>query len=223
MMAPWPSLRDLWGWLVCAHTTNGRVSGVISPSYDLQMVMRRYGDRKRCAAALSFTLAALAMLALFARAQNATPAGEQTFFPEFEKFTDPAPVPLKVRQVLIQRKEIANALSYVRKPPDPSQYFEATTVHLHGATDADLLVRGVVPISGADNSWYWIVLHPQSDAPTVALWCAADSLEVMETATNGYKHIQCSWSSASGETIEWKYHFYGRKYVLWKATDVMNR
>ena len=163
------------------------------------------------------------MLASFARAQNATPAGEQTFFPEFDKFADPAPVPLKVRQVLIQRKEIANALSYVRKPPDPSQYFEATTVHLHGATDADLLVRGVVPISGADNSWYWIVLPPQSDAPTVALWCGGDSLEVMATPTNGYKNIQCSWSSASGETIKCEYRFNSRKYILWKKKEVETR
>jgi hypothetical protein len=166
-------------------------------------------------------LLAFSAMCIQSKPQNATPTpGEHTWFTESERFEHPVLMPPNVFEVLRRRKEVAGTLDYVGgRQPKPSG-FEATTLHI-GNSDDDLLVRGIPPVSGADNVWYWLVLRTQSESPKVVLWCAADSLEVMTTLTNGYKDIVCSWSSPS-DTTEWKYHFNGNRYVLWKKVESEN-
>jgi hypothetical protein len=159
------------------------------------------------------------------QAQTTTQAREQTVFREAENFQRAVPLPPNVLQVLLRRKEVKEALEVasMEQRGNPSQFFDAATVHLRGSDEADLVVRGYPPVSGADNAWYWVVLLVQGQSPRIVLRGHADSLEVMTSRTNNYKNIRCSWSSASGETIEWKYHFNGEKYILWKKLDSVNR
>ena len=174
---------------------------------------------------LAFALATVAAVASITPAQETTPAGEQTVFHEYEPVQHAVPLSPEVLQVLLRRKEVKEALEFASREgrDNPSQFFEATKVHLRGSDEADLVVRGYPPVSGADNAWFWVVLLAHGATPRIVLWGHADSLEVMTSRTNGYRNIHCSWSSASGETIEWKYHFNGEKYILWKKTDAINR
>lgn len=169
------------------------------------------------------TVLALA-LSTVAQGQGTAPAREQTVFHEYEPFQHDVPLPPKVLHALLRTKEAKEALESAREDQrnNPSQLFQAAEVHLRGLDEVDLVVQGFPPVSGADNTWFWIVLSARS-TPKIALWTGGDSLEVMASRTNGYRNISCSWSSASGYTRKWKYHFNGEKYLLWKKTESKNR
>jgi hypothetical protein len=172
--------------------------------------------------AITFALVILAFGISITRAQEPAPGpeSEQTFFTESEGFDRAVPLPPKVLQALLRRKEIKDALVGANKEQrdNPSKLFEAATVHLRSPAEVDLIVRGNQPASGGDNTWFWVVILAEGESPRVVRWCTADSLKVIDTRTTGYKNISCEWSSPS-EYILWEYHFNGQKYILWKKTD----
>jgi hypothetical protein len=175
---------------------------------------------------LALTLVMLATGVSVAKGQESQHAREQTVFRESEPFQHTVSLPAKVLHALLQTKEVKEALLDFAKKDDeqinPSKLFQAAEVHLRGPEEADLVVKGFPPVSGVDNSWFWIVLSPQS-TPKIILWTGGDTLEVMATRTNGYRNIEYSWSSASGYTREWKYHYGGEQYLLWKETESKSR
>jgi hypothetical protein len=183
--------------------------------------MRAYSIASRMLYPAALALATVATGVSIAQAPEATLAREQTIFHEYEPVEHAVPLPPQVRKALLRTKEVKQALEFASKEQrdDPSQLFEAAEVHLRGSGEADLVVEGYPPVSGADNAWFWIVLVAHGAPPKIVLWGHADSLEVMTSRTKGYRNIRCSWSSAAGETLEWNYHFNGEKYVLWKEAD----
>jgi hypothetical protein len=197
----------------------------LSLQYNLGMLVYCVASRTLYKTVLAVALATVATVASITLAQETTPAREQTVFHEYEPVQHAVPLSPEVLQVLLRRKEVKEVLEFASKEgrDNPSQFFEAAKVHLRGSDEADLVVQGYPPVSGADNAWFWVVLLAHGATPRIVLWGHADSLEVMSSRTNGYRNIHCSWSSASGETIEWKYHFNGEKYILWKKTDSLNR
>jgi hypothetical protein len=182
-------------------------------------------SRTRCRTVLTFALVAVASGVSIAQVQETTHAREQTVFHEYEPVPHAVPLTPEVRQVLLRTKAVKEALKFASKEQqdNPSQFFEAAKVHLRGSDEANLVVKGYPPVSGADNAWFWVVLLAHGAVPKIVLWGHADSLEVTTNRTNGYRNIRCSWSSAAGETLEWKCHFNGEKYILWKTTDSVNR
>lgn len=169
--------------------------------------------------------AAFAAVVSTAAGQGAKPNREQAVFRQWELLQHAVPLPPKVLQTLLRTKEVKQALEFAGKEQreNPSQFFEAAEVHLRDSDGAALVVQGYPPVSGADNAWFWVVLLARGPAPRIVLWGHAESLEVMTSRTNGYRNIRCSWSAASGETLEWIYHFNGEKYTLWKKTDSIDR
>jgi len=154
--------------------------------------------------------------------QEQPPIREQTLFRESEPFQHAVPLPQNVLQVLLRTREVKESLdsASAEQKSNLSQLFLATEVHLSGLDKIDFIVRGITPVTGADNDWFWVVNHLPS-APRVVLWAGCDSLEVLDGRTNGFKNIRCSWSSPS-LTITSDYHFNGQKYLLWKRRQVKN-
>jgi hypothetical protein len=148
---------------------------------------------------------------------------EQTVFRESEPIHHAVPLPPKVLEALLETKEVKEVLGSARgqQGENPSQLFRATQIRLAGPDEVDLVVEGISPVSGADNTWFWIV-SSADNAPTIILWAGANSLEVMATATNGYRNVRSSWSSPT-MTQTREYHFDGQKYALWKETTSDNR
>jgi hypothetical protein len=170
---------------------------------------------------LFLTLFAVAAIASTAQEQKIKPTAEQTIFLEGESFQHVVSLPPLALRALVQTKEISEALlesgrDEYRK--HPAQLFQPAEVHLGESNEVDMIVEGFPPVSGVDNAWFWIVLSAYG-TPKVVLWRGGDSIEVMPRKTNGYKNLRCSWSSASGYTREWTYHFDGEKYVLSKERE----
>jgi hypothetical protein len=155
-----------------------------------------------------------------AHEQEIKPIREQTVFHEYEKFQHTVPLPPKALEALLRTKEVKRALEFasLEQRDDPSGLFQAAEVHLSGSDEVDLVVEGFPPVSGADNTWFWVLVSAHT-VPRVVLWTGGDSLEVLASRANGYKDIMCSWSSSSGDTTEWKYRFNGKRYFLWKETN----
>ena len=171
-------------------------------------------------ALLALAFATVSSVVSFAHEQEINPIREQTVFHEDEEFQHPVPLPSKALEALLRTKEVKNALEFASKEQrdDPSGLFQAAEVHLRGLNEVDLVVEGFPPVSGADNTWFWVVVSPHT-APRVVLWTGGDSLTLLPSRANGYRDIMCSWSSSSGDTREWKYRFNGKRYFLWKETN----
>src|SRR5208283_2666829 len=133
------------------------------------------------------------------------------------------PLAPSVLRVLLHTKEIEEALDSENdeQQDNPAQLFRAGETHLGGTDDVDLVVVGISPLSGADNSWFWVVSSARS-APRVVLWASGNYLEVLDTRTNGYRNIRSFWASAS-TTKSSEYHFNGKEYTLWKERWGKNR
>ncbi len=93
---------------------------------------------------------------------------------------------------------------------DPATLFRATEVHLGSQAEADLLVIGVFPMSGADNDWFWLVRSADKQ-PTVVLWTGGNCVQVLRSRTNGLNDVRSTWSSGAGSRTT-TYRFDGRVY-----------
>jgi hypothetical protein len=91
--------------------------------------------------------------------------------------------------------------------------FSVVEVHLAGSEEADEVVLGHVPLSGADNDWFWIVRR-QDGHTRVILFANGLSIELLNSRTLGYKNIRTLWGAASGLTITCLYHYEGKRYRL---------
>ena len=90
-------------------------------------------------------------------------------------------------------------------------------MHLSVPDEVDLIVMGMGHMKGTENSWFWVVRSARKD-PQVILFSGADSLEVLDTKTHGYKDIRAVWMSPL-ETETTIYHFDGHYYEMRNADN----
>jgi hypothetical protein len=91
--------------------------------------------------------------------------------------------------------------------------FSVVKVHLSDSSEDDEVVLGSVPMSGADNDWFWIIRR-LPDHAQVVLFANGLSLELLNSKTVDYKNIRTSWGAASGISITCIYHYDGTRYRL---------
>jgi len=166
------------------------------------------------------------LVVLMVAAQGRKTAGyayEQVNFSEAEPIQHPVPLPPAVLKALLRRAEVKGNLGQTTNEErnNPAQMFQAAEVHLHNPDEVDLVVEGNGAMSGADNSWFWVVLSSRKD-PQVVLFAGGNSLELMATKTEGYRDIRSNWASA-GQASTSIYKFDGRKYRLRKEKWRENR
>jgi hypothetical protein len=122
-----------------------------------------------------------------------------------------------VLKVLLATEEAKEGLEYSSDSERnrPAELFHAAEVHLARPQEEDLVVIGVCPpMCGADNSWFWLVRSAIMD-PQVVLVLGGSLVELLDSRTNGYRDVRCSWSSAA-ETRDTIYRFDGKQYKVWK-------
>ena len=96
---------------------------------------------------------------------------------------------------------------------DPVKLLTGTTVHLSNSPSRFFIVMGgVPPLSGVDNTWFWIVQESGQNA-TVLLWAGANCLHIKSTRTLGFRDVVAEWSSAAASKTE-IYKFDGKSYRL---------
>lgn len=168
----------------------------------------------------------LMCLATVVFAQQGKPAGgetpqsggpEQRLFRGDEPFRTPSPLPPEALSTILATREGKQGLEDAKNRgiADVASRFSATNIHLHDYHQAELLVIGKFPFSGADNDWFWI-LSPHMGA-RVLLFCGGNSLEIMKEGTAGYRDVRCIWYGPDTEKEE-LYRYGGRAYKLSKRS-----
>lgn len=89
----------------------------------------------------------------------------------------------------------------------------------HNPSEIDLLVRGTKgPItSGADNIWFWIVIHAES-RPRVVLFATGLDISLLGSEHAGLRDVKSSWYSPSEQQHK-TYHYDGTHYRLVRTED----
>jgi hypothetical protein len=86
------------------------------------------------------------------------------------------------------------------KELDTSKWFLWAKPHLADSRDVFYLVMSVSPMmSGADNTWFWIVRQSGKKA-TILLWAGGNCVGISRSRTSGYRDVRTTWSSPN-ETI----------------------
>lgn len=167
--------------------------------------------RRTVKTVLAAALVLAASCACGARGQAAA-AGERMSFSEDTPVQHPVALRPDVLRALFETQEARQVLNFASDAAqdDPARLFRAAEVHLAGPEETDLVVIGVPPMSGADAGWFWIVRETRN-GPRVVLFTGANTLELAGSATNGYRDILTTWSSAA-ETQETTFHFDGKIY-----------
>ena len=151
----------------------------------------------------------------FAQENRPRSSSERTiFYADEESFKPSVPIPPKVLAKLVETEAGKEGLEFaiVSQKPNLADLFRAVEVHLNPSEAPALVVRGVGWMSGADNDWFWVVRNPQQQ-PMVILFCGANSLEILDSKSQGFRDIRCTWSSPS-ETVRRMYHFTEGRYKL---------
>jgi hypothetical protein len=163
------------------------------------------------------------VIAVAVYGQNDPPAREQTVFDENNSIQRPVPLSPSALKALLQRKEIRDNLRGLADSDrnNLAQFFSAAEVHLSEADQIDLVVMGKPPMSGADNTWFWVIRSARKD-PLAVLFAGGYSLELLASRTNRYCDIRATWSSPQ-ETSTRIYKFDGTRYKLWKENWQKNR
>ncbi|HVG92555.1 MAG TPA: hypothetical protein VNB54_13765 [Alphaproteobacteria bacterium] len=158
------------------------------------------------------------MIAIAVHGQSAPSAREQTVFDENTSIQHPVPLPRDALKALLGRKEVRDNLQEMaaQDRKNVAEFFTASEVHLVAANHTDLVVMGKCPMSGADNTWFWVIRSARKH-PLVALFAGGYSLELLTRRTKGYRDVRCTWSSPQ-ETSTKMYSFDGSRYKLRKET-----
>lgn len=165
-----------------------------------------------------FVFTALGAMALIAHGQEVRPTPEQKLFSN-SPFQHPAALSSEVLRVLLAAHPAKETFAVLNdsERTNPSQLFEAGEVHLSVPGEVDLVVMGMGHMKGTENSWFWVVRSARKN-PQVILFSGADSLEVLDTKTHGYKDIRAVWMSPL-ETETTIYHFDGQYYEMRNADN----
>ena len=129
-----------------------------------------------------------------------TPKGPSSFAPDGEDsgLENAQPPSDAVLDALLKTSEANEAKDdlAVLSRDQMRDLFKVVKVHLKGAVEADYVVLGSGPLSGADCFWFWIVRERQGKAK-VLLFENPLKLELSKRRTNGYRDIRSSWCSAA--------------------------
>jgi len=167
---------------------------------------------------LATVLLVFTALMEIAYGQEVHPAPEQKVFSN-SPFQRPAALSPEVLKVLLAAHPAKETFAVLNdsERANPSQLFQGGEVHLSGPDKVDLIVMGMGRMRGTENSWFWVVRSARKD-PELILFSGADSLEVLDSKTHGYRDIRAVWMS-SLETETTTYHFDGHSYQMRNADN----
>jgi hypothetical protein len=129
-------------------------------------------------------------------------------------FDHPVPLPDNILDALRATEE-ARFLPGDLKNYDRDGFahlFKAIVIHLGNPNELDYVVVGFPPMSGADNTWFWIVRSNPTNAKVI-FFTNSNGFELLKTRNNGYPIIRSKWYSPA-YCKTWIYQYDGRRYIL---------
>jgi len=94
-----------------------------------------------------------------------------------------------------------------------SKLWKGLTVHLRNQEQTDMIVRGDFPMSGGDNTWFWIVTS--IDNHPVAFWVQGNVVTILKSRHHGYADIRTDWAAGSNRATR-VFRSDGRQYKLFR-------
>jgi hypothetical protein len=160
----------------------------------------------------------LAFIALWSSSSTAQSdcSNRQIFSGDDDPCLDKAapPSPAIVAAILVTdaaRQELEDA--------DPSEraripkLLKGLAVHLASERQTDMIVRGDFPMSGGDNTWFWIITS--ADSKPVATWVQANTVTVLRSRHNGYRDVRTDWFAGSHRDTQ-VFRYDGHSYKLYR-------
>jgi hypothetical protein len=148
------------------------------------------------------------------KTQNHQRLKEQTSFSaEDEHVEHSCPIPSDAMSILRKDEFVKTVLA---NDPDalkesPQNLFEASTVHLHSATENDLVVIAEGPLVGGNVTTFWVFQQAPTGMKLVVGNAHTHDLEILRTRTLGYRDIKLTGATAV-EYTETILHFDGTRY-----------
>jgi hypothetical protein len=127
----------------------------------------------------------------------------------------PVHLPAVIVTAIMNTKEGKNALEFSRAENTelvPERLLTGTTVKLTDSRELIFVVVGSSPLSGTDNTWFWVVRQSDKHAG-VLLFVGANCLNISRTRTLGYRDIVSTWASA-GVAVTLTFSYVGKSYKL---------
>lgn len=100
------------------------------------------------------------------------------------------------------------------KPSDvtPGKLLHAAKIHLSSDGETEFMILSSPPLSGADNSWFWIVRKHGTNA-SILLEAGGNCVELETTRTRGYRDVMSYWAGGGTEVID-TFQYDGKVYKL---------
>lgn len=100
------------------------------------------------------------------------------------------------------------------KPSDvtPEKLLHAAKIHLSSDGVTEFMILSSPPLSGADNSWFWIVRQHGTNA-SILLEAGGNCVELEAARTRGYRDLMSYWAGGGTEVID-TYQYDGKVYKL---------
>lgn len=168
---------------------------------------------------LALSATVLTLLSSLCRAEI---GGQHTRFCEegpAEVVINPVPLPSEVLNAVMRSKEGKLALGEARERHsklEPATLLKGAPLQLSNSGDPFFILMGSGPLTGADNTWFWIV-RQSGHRTSVLLSLHANCVSIGPKKRQGYADVGTSWSSAAVSRTE-IFRFNGKHYRLWRSS-----
>jgi hypothetical protein len=159
-----------------------------------------------------------APISVYAQHQGGVSAGHPTVFaPDDENrgFEDAAPPSDLVLNALLnsaEAKDTETRKALVKYDRESSRkLFQVVRVDISDTSEEDYIALGSGPMTGADNSWFWIVRTNQGKAQ-VLLFTNGLTVRILHRKTNGYRDMEEIWGGNAG-VVTRLYRYNGSRYI----------
>lgn len=164
---------------------------------------------------LPYTLTLIVLLSTTCLAQKPTDAA-----PEQRSFCDDGPDDLSIKPVdlpssvltVVMNTEQGRDAKKWATHVHPIEMLKGTQIHPSDSGGSFFLVVGSGAMSGADNTWFWIVRQNGQKA-SMLLFAGGNCLDLGTKKTLGYRNVVTTWSSPS-ETVTTTYAYNGKEYKM---------
>lgn len=138
---------------------------------------------------------------------------EVSFTAEDATVQKPVTIPAEVLAILGEDKTVRSVAENenVSSGSLPTEWFEASVVHLTAAKTNDLIVMGQPPVSGGNVALFWIFRRCKGQYD-LALFAPTHTLKIKNSYSIGYRDIELIASTAKEVTVS-RCRFNGSRYT----------
>jgi hypothetical protein len=186
----------------------------------LRQERRRIMNIKRIATTLLIVLIICTARVVQGKTKSAHSSEQTHFSAEDLNVERPVSIPDSVLAILKKDEGVRDILESEGIPSAkiPLSWFSASTIHLDGREEKDLVVMGVASLRGSNVTTFWVFRRGTGNDYKLVLTEVAHDLEVKNMRAKGYRDIELlSATAAQVSTV--LYRFNGKEYTEYKAKN----